>query len=372
MNSPNTSTINLFLAALRRQGFRIIVSSRLKDLSLVPPYDVLVSRLMDFEGDIELKDFISVCYTFLHRNDVEVLENLKDVSSELGLKSFEVLLGLTSLDKIGNILKREGDIDKKINSIYNICESSRYKSTTPQAKHILDLETKEDTSIFKFLKYPFSRGKLYLIAAYSGVGKTNLSLSLAKLTGNQGLNTHYISIADWTEPEIRNKLIGAGEIKTKDAMIIPGSFTEKIPYPDIWLSILDEATVYDVELELEVTKPDVCIVDSITDLSSYASNQEEYFWETEKKARALRQLAVKYDLAMIITHQLIVRDTKVIPEDLLGSKAHLLKVVDLALGIGCSDEDNNHRVSTLKVRHHRCIEDFKINLDFESLIVYYV
>ena len=353
MTETTLSTINLFLVSLRQEGFRKLAESRIRELNLVPPYDQLTHKLMSLEGDIKRQDFISICYTYLNPSDVETLEHIDVISSELGLKSLEELLGLSSLEKIQHILKRDTSIEKKLDSIGTLIETNRTKISTPHAKKIQDLEQKKETSLFKFLKYPFSKGKLYLVCAYSGVGKTNISLSLAKTTGSLGHNTHYISIADWTEPEIRNKI-------------------EKVnTYPDIWLSILDEATIYDIENEIEISKPDVCIVDSITDITSYANAETEYFWELERRARGLRRLATKYNMVLVTTHQLIVRDEKVIPEDMLGAKAHLLKVVDLALGIGCMNRDGFNTVSTLKVRHHRLLNDFKIQIDHEGCHIHY-
>lgn len=352
-DTENLSTINIFLAALKSEGFRSIVSKRFKELNLPPPYDQLCLKLCGIEGDIEHRDFISLCYTYLNPSDVSTLETLTDsIGSGIAIQSLEILLGLGVLDRIGLILKRDSTIDKKIESIGTLIESARLKSGEPKAKKFNQLEVDIQPHLFKWLRYPVRRGKLYLMAAYSGVGKTNLSLSLAKQAGRQGFNVHYISIADWSESEIRNKI----EV-VKD-------------FPDIWLSIFDDASVYDIEQEIEQTKPDICIVDSLTDLNSYSTSTEEYFWEIERKARQLRRLATKYNLVMFTTHQLIVRDERVLAEDLLGAKAHLLKVVDLAWGIGCMDRDGNNTVSTLKLRHDKSEGDFKISIDVEGLFIH--
>lgn len=348
----DSPTIHLFLGALKKESFRTLVESRVRELALPPPYDSLVSKLIGLDGDIKKKDFVSICHTFLNPGEVKILEQLDEVSGELGLKSLEELVGLVSLEKIGHILKRDSSISDKLEKIETILESSRYSSREPSAKLSSNLEVLEEDGLFTFLRYRFSKKKLHLLAAYSGMGKTNISLALAKYTGNLGLDTHYISIADWTESEIRHKI-------------------EKCEnYPDIWMSILDEASLYDLELELEQTKPDIAVVDSITDITSFYNTSDQFYLELERRAKYLRKLAVKFDVCLITTHQLILLDDEVLPEDLLGGKAHLLKGLDLALGIGGKLGSSTKTVSPLKVRHQPTLDPFKITVDFEGLVVY--
>ena len=348
----DSSTIHLFLVALRKEGFRKLSESRIRDLGLVPPYDVLVQKLCALDGDISKKDFTAIAHTYLTPGEVKELESINDVSVELGLSSLGELVGLTSLEKISRIIKREDPIPKKLGDIGHIIEGTRFSSHEPVAKKLTELELIEEPGLFNFLEYRFFKQKLHLIAAYSGMGKTNISLALAKYTGNLGLVTHYISIADWTPGEIRHKTEKCGN------------------YPDIWMSILDEASLYDIELEIEQTKPDVCIVDSLTDISSFYNSSDQFYLELELRATRLRKLAVKYNLCMVTTHQLIVLDDVVLPEDLLGGKAHLLKVCDLALGIGGAQGSSIRSVSPLKVRHQPTLDVFKIDVDFEGLMVY--
>lgn len=324
----------------------------MRELALPPPYDSLVYKLIGLEGDIGKKDFVSICHTFLNPGEVKVLEQLDEVSGELGLKSLEELVGLVSLEKIGLVLKRDSSIPDKLEKIESILENSRYSSREPSAKMSSNLEDLDEEGLFTFLRYKFSKKKLHLLAAYSGMGKTNISLALAKYTGNLGLDTHYISIADWTESEIRHKI---GKCEN---------------FPEIWMSILDEASLYDLELEMEQTRADVCIVDSITDITSFYDTHDKFFLELERRAKYLRRLAVKFNLCMVTTHQLILLDDEVLPEDLLGGKAHLLKGLDLALGIGGKLGSSTKTVSPLKVRHQPTLDTFKITVDFEGLMVY--
>ncbi len=342
------SSINLFLVAMRRESFRSLVETRVRDLGLVPPYDELVTRLLAASGDIKKKDFISLVHTYLPADDVKELDRINEVSRELGLQSLEELVSLVALEKISRIVKREGALEERLALIQETLDRSRFAIREPAAKLAENLDTSSHPGLFKFLRYNFYRSKFHLLTAYSGMGKTNFSLILAEQALARGYKTHYISIADWTESELRAKIDKVTGLK------------------GLWVSALDEATIYDVDLELEVTSPDVVIVDSLTDISGRFSSGESWV-EYEHKTRHLRRLAVKHKACLVATHQLIVLEDEVIPEDLLGGKAHILKVCDLALGIGGQRGSDTRRVSALKVRHQPTLPPFDITVDFDRL-----
>jgi len=141
---------------------------------------------------------------------------------------------------------------------------------------------------------------------------------------------------------------------------------------DMWMALYDKATVYEIGLEIETVKPDIVLVDSLSNITSHHMRDSEgqYYMELGLRAKSLRELANDYNVCMLTTHQLKVLRDVVDPDDLMASKAHLLAEVDLALGVGGKRDDTTRNVSTLKVRNFPCLPVFRVEVDYEKLHLY--
>lgn len=345
---------HIFMKALKSASFKEEMrrSGRLPKLLPLPPYSLVVDAIASIDGEVSDEDFLTIIRMHLHGKDVEILNSIDTVSPALAAQATEALEKEAVIKDIQDIV-----LEGRLDAVEKMREVSRLISVTqaivaePRAKKVGELSGEKKTPAFTFLRYPHYKGRYHMYAAYPGQGKTTLCLAAADYCiKTHGYKVLYICVGDWDEASLGGKI------------------GDKLP--DLWVALYSKATLYEVEVEIDTVKPDVCIIDSMTNLTTFFSEPDRYYMELGSRAKALRDLAVKYDVCMVGTHQLMRISPVVSPEDLMGAKAHVLAELDLCLGIGGDLNESSKTVSTLKLRHDPPEPTFRVDIDYEDMFVY--
>lgn len=355
MTTQTEGRINPILPLIMSCGsasFRQDVSRVLKDVSLPPPYDSCFEELLSRKGQLKEDSLIKLAGVYLHDHEMSVLRKLGEFDTGLGLQYLEELVATRNLERIERMLSEDGTPASVLARIKDQASTSLALVQQPRAKKLGQLDKSEEEYMFEWLRYKWAKKKLYLLCAYSGIGKTSLSLALANLCAEMGLTTLYISVKDWSESSMYHK-VAAGHATGMDK---------------VWFAIYSECSIFQVESEIRLVKPDVVIVDSLKSISNYYADEDRMFIELGKRADTLRVIANDYNCCAVTTHQLVVMEEVVIPQHLQGAKSHLLEHCDLALGVGVAETSQKDRViSTLKVRNAESVPPFRIMIDHDTL-----
>jgi len=335
-------------------AFRQDVSRVLKEITLPPPYDSCLEELMARKGQLSEESLVKLSAVYLSSHEVDILRRMGEFDNGLGIQYLEELVATRNLERIERMLSEDGNPASILEKIKDQASTSLALVQQPRAKKLGLLDKSEEEYLFEWLRYKWARRKLYLICAYSGIGKTSLSLALARLVSGMGLTVLYISVKDWSESSMYHKIARS----TPQGM------------DNVWYAIYPECSIFQVESELRHVKPDVAIVDSLKSISNYYADEDRMFMELGKRADTLRILANDYNTCIVTTHQLVVMEEVVIPQHLQGAKSHLLEHCDLALGVGVAETSQKDRViSTLKVRNAESVSPFRIIMHHDTLTV---
>lgn len=347
--------LHIFIVALRKESFRreMMRGNRLASLIPIPPYSLVAEALGSFTGDVTDADFNTILKLHLSDRDMKILGGLGDVSVELASKALRALEQELVIKQVQEVaFATAAGAEVKLGEIIRLVSTFQTDLREPRAKLSTALPTDVQPMLFTFCQYPHRRRQIHLYAAYPGTGKTSVSLALAKDAMTQGVEkVLYVCIGDWDEGTLGSKIRGKG-------------------LDSLWVALYDKATLYDIELEIETVKPDLTIIDSLTNITTFYASEERYYIELGLRAKALRELAAKYNTCMVVTHQLMRHSEVVSGDDLMGAKAHLLAELDLGLGIGGQLDQSEKNVSTIKLRHDPQIPTFRIDIDYDRLFVY--
>jgi hypothetical protein len=317
-----------------------------------PPYDAAIDEVMSKKGIITEESLLKLAAVYLPEHEVSIMRKMGEFDSNLGLQYLEELVATRNIEQIEKLITGDGTPAQVLARVKDTASTSLSLIQQPRAKRFGELDQTEEEYMFEFLRYKWAKRKLYLMCAYSGIGKTSLSLALANHASSLGLTVLYISVKDWSESSMYHKL---AKLKTP---------------LDIYYAIYNECSIFQVESEIRMVKPDLVIVDSLKSITNYYADEERMFIELGKRADTLRVMANDYGCCMVTTHQLVVLEELVVPQHLQGAKSHLLEHCDLALGFGVKEPSQRDRVvSTLKVRNAESVSPFKIQIDHSSLTI---
>lgn len=340
------------IMSLGSQSFRQDVHRVLSTVSVPPPYDACIDEIMSKKGTLKEETLLKMSAVYLSEHEVNTMRKIGEFDSQVGLQYLEELVAVRNIEQIEKLLSAPGSPAQVLSKVKDTASLSLSLIQQPRAKRYGDLDKTEEEYMFEFLRYKWAKRKLYLLCAYSGIGKTSMSLAVANKAKDVGLNVLYISVKDWSESSMYYKL-------------------DKLAKPlDIWYAIYNECSIFQVESEIRMVKPDLVIVDSLKSITNYYADEERMFMELGKRADTLRVMANDYNCCMISTHQLVTMEELVVPQHLQGAKSHLLEHCDLALGFGVKEPSQKDRVvSTLKVRNAESVSPFKILIDHSTLTV---
>lgn len=320
------------------------------NIPLLPPYDSLVADVLSLDNPTP-EQINKVAKLYLHRDDYDKLIELES-DLDLAMVSYKKLVNNSVRDEVVKKLEYSaGDMDETLDKVESILSSRHINIPKQRAKAWVELDERTDDVMFQFMKYNISRGKLSLVGAFSGIGKTTLSLCFANVASCSDMNVLLIAIRDWSEAELKRK---TSNLAAK----------ERVAF-----SVFGDCALTDIDYEIRTVQPDVVIVDALTDITmKYTDKYHKTIGDT---ADRLREMAVNYDCHMFTTHQAKTLEPLVIPEHLRDSKSDLLEAVDIGWGLGCgSVSDTMKVVSTIKIRHQESVRPWKCAFDYHTLEIH--
>ena len=335
-----------FIRGLANKTFRTVVER--DGVPLMSPFDSIVSDVLSMENP-KVEQIHKVARLHLHKDDYDKLVVL-DEEIELSLASYKKLveesireealkkLQYGTLAPVSDVLDDIGALLKKRNvSVPEV-----------HAKKWDDLSERDDDVMFEYMKYNISRGKLSVTAAFSGIGKTVNSLCFANEASQRGFTVLMVALKDWSEAELKRK---CKDMVNKD---------------NIAFAVYGDCTLSEVDYEIQQVRPDVVIVDALTDISMRVD--DKLHRTLGEVSASLREMAVTYDCHVFTTHQTNILEPIVMPHHLRDSKSNLLQPVDICWGIGMSSPSDTTRViSTVKLRHQESVRPWKCMFDYVGL-----
>ncbi len=341
-----------FIRGLDNQTFSSIVKE--DKLPLMAPFDVLVADALSLKNATP-EQINKIAKLHLHADDYTKLVGL-ETDTELALMSYKKLVNdsvgeeiLRKLDAVG--LFDALDMEETLVNIEELLKARHVAIPEQRAKLWGDLNERDDDRMFRFLKYNISRGKISLMAAFSGIGKTISSLCFAQQATSEGYTVLLIALKDWSEAELKRK-------------------AQSMPHKDnIAFAVYGDCSLSDIDYEINIVKPDVVIVDALTDITMpYSDKLHRTIGEA---AGELRAMAVEYDCHMFTTHQTNTLEPLVLPSHLRDSKSNLLQPLDIAWGLGSSSVSNTQRIiNTVKVKHQESVRPWKCAFDYNALEIH--
>lgn len=270
---------------------------------------------------------------------------IEDIDMIVVHDSIRNIQDLTHLKKIETYMKQDLEPTKKIDKIFGL-HSEDIVPTETKSKLISTFEAEQVVHIFDVFGYQVCREELILICAYTGGGKTTILLSLLKQAVHKGLNPLYISVADWSEKKLFDRIDSSSS-----------------DFPDFHVVCCSEITLGQIEVEIETLKPDVLFLDYLTVVIP-PSDFEAHRLQLASIAKGLKRLAQEHNLLIITAHQLVNDVEYPTANDLSESKSLILAECDLVQGIGKTLYDNIKNVTDIKLRSHAPQGNRQINIDY--------
>lgn len=335
-----------FIRGLDNHTF--ITQVRRDNIPLLSPWDSLVNDVLQLK-DPTPEQINKAARPYLHQDDYDILISMES-DQELALVKYKELVDESVRDEIYRGTAHALDVGKSLDNVEQILTRRKGLILEPRAKMWDDLNERTDDIMFTFMKYNISRGKLSLMAAFSGIGKTTTSLCFANTATNEDCTVLMIAIKDWSEAEVKRK-------------------TEQLDNKDrIGFAIYGECSLSDIDYEIERTNPDVVIVDALTDITM--PYNDKYHKTLGHTAKTLREMAVKYDCHIFTTHQTLVLEPIVLPQHLRDAKSDIIEHLDIGWGLGANNvADNQKIVSTVKLRHQESVRPWNCVFDYTNLEV---
>tara|TARA_R100001163_G_scaffold41429_1_gene31362 strand:- start:387 stop:1433 length:1047 start_codon:yes stop_codon:yes gene_type:complete len=340
------SVLNL-MSFLLKKDRRLGLKRQLKNLKLDSPFDVLLEEVFLCETDLSKQDFLDVVKDKLNSTQFNFVRGMPDsVTSAVGFRSIKHLNSVAQLGDIADILKTRLRPESKLLKIQRAADTHKFTSTA-QAK-LLSTFTKDNTEdLLKLFYYGLSREELAVICAFSGRGKTTILLSLLRDAINANLKSLFISVQDFSEGMLRERLDNAEE------------------FPDFYAVCAASFGIPELEIEVDSLKPDIVFLDYMSVLSTPQIKEKRF--QLEYISENLKKLAQEKNICIITAHQLNADVNLPTERELLEAKAGLLAHTDLVLGIGGDMYDTIRNVTTIKSRRAAPVDVFKIDINFADL-----
>lgn len=320
------------------------------NIPLLPPFDSLVADVLAIPTPTP-EQVNKAAKLYLHKDDYDILVNLES-DLELAMASYKKLVDQSVRDEVVKRLEYgHGDMDETLDKVEQLLSNRHVFIPKQRAKQWDDLDERTDDVMFEFMKYKISRGKLSLMVAFSGIGKTTASLCFANIASCSDYNVLLIALKDWSEAELKRKT---------DPLVAK---------ENIAFAVYGDCALSDIDYEIRTVKPDVVIVDALTDITmKYSDSFHRTLGEVNGQLRAM---AVEYDCHMFTTHQTNVLEPVVLPQHLRDSKSNLLQPVDIAWGLGAGAVSDTVKIaSTVKIRHQESVRPWKLAFDYHTLEIH--
>ena len=336
------------LAFLLSYSKRQALKHQVEKLKLDSPFDLLVEELFLCETDLTKDDFINVVKEKLNSTQFNFVRGMPEsVTSAVGYRAIKHLQSVAQLGEITNILKGKLRPESKLSKIQRASDGRKFVSQA-QAKLLSKFEARQSEDLFRLFYYGLSREELAVICAFSGRGKTTILLSLLRDAIKRDLKPLFVSVQDFSESMLKERIEGADE------------------YPDFYACCASSFGIPELEIEIESLRPDIIFLDYMSVLSTPQIKEKRF--QLEYVSENLKKLAQQKSVCIITAHQLNADVDLPTERELLEAKAGLLAHTDLVLGVGGDMYDTVRNVTTIKTRRAAPVDVFKIDIDFGNLI----
>ena len=340
------SVLNLMAFLLKKER-RHTLKKQLKGVQLETPFDVLMEELYLCETDLSKQDFLDVVKDKLNSTQFNFVRGMPEsVTSAVGFRSMKHLRSLTQVKEIADILKSRQRPEKKLTNIQRAADVQSFNSQS-QSKLISTFSSDETEDIFKLFYYGLCREELAVLCAFSGRGKTTVLLSLLRDAVKSGLKTLFISIQDFSEGMLKQRLEAAEE------------------FPHFYACCSASFGIPELEIEVDALRPDIVFLDYMSVMSTPQIKEKRF--QLEYISENLKRLAQEKNICILTAHQLNADVDLPTERELLEAKAGLLAHTDLVLGIGGDMYETVRNVTTIKSRRAAPVDVFKIDIDFANL-----
>jgi len=304
---------------------------------------------------IDIRDYAKQIVELWKKREIEFL--LKESLENLAEKKLEPLMAKLTNEIAGLSIESEvrktvklGDVAKKVNE-------NREKGIKPKITPSL-LKSFDEK-----LNGGFYSKRLYVLAAAAGCGKTSLSVQLLLTSAMQGKNCLFFSM-EMDEEEIYFKgisyLASVPAWKMQRGLPLNQGETEAKMRADkqlddlpIFVNGTDKARVSSLETllkrQINMTPVDLVIVDYIQIIDTDQDKNINQADLIKRNTTALKNMAKKYDVAVIALSQIKRNDNKEPTlEDLKGSGG-IGEDADMVMILYTPDKDSKEKVRDIKM-----------------------
>ena len=335
------------MAFLLKKDRRVALKHQLKKVKLDVPFDDLLEELFLCDTDLTKNDFINVVKDKLNSTQFNFVRGMPEsVTSAVGFRSLKHLRSVTQLGEVADILKGRLKPETKLSKIQRASDSHKFVSVA-QSKLISKFTCDKSSDIFKLFYYGLCKEELAVLCAFSGRGKTTVLLSLLRDAIQLKLKTLFVSIQDFSESMLKERLDGADE------------------FPDFYAVCSASFGIPELEVEVDALRPDIVFLDYLSVMSTPQIKEKRF--QLEYVSENLKKLAQEKNILIITAHQLNADVDLPTERELLEAKAGLLAHTDLVLGIGGDMYDTVRNITTIKSRRAAPVDVFKIDIDFANL-----
>jgi len=315
----------------------------------------LSTLLAEASAIIDIRDYAKQIVELWKKREVEFL--LKEALKNLPEKKFEPLVANLTNEIAGLSVDLEVRKTVKLSDVAKKVNDNRAKGIKPKI-------TPSRLKLFdEKLNGGFYSKRLYVLAASAGCGKTSLSVQLLLTSAMQGKNCLFFSM-EMDEEEIYFKGISylasvpAWKMQ-RDLPLNQGETQAKIEADrklaelPIYVNGTDKARVASLEVllkrQLNMTPVDLVIVDYIQIIDTDQDKNVNQADLIKRNTTALKNMAKKYDVAVIALSQIKRNDNKEPTlEDLKGSGG-IGEDADMVMILYSPDKDNKEKIRDVKM-----------------------
>ena len=335
---------SFLLQESKRQQLKPLINS----MHLQYPYDILWQELKEIKTDISKQDFLVIVKDMLDSDNYIFFNEMPtEVTNVIGYRATKKLSDLSKLTKITDVIKENKETVSKLENIQRILDQSSSFGTS-KTKLISEIQMDERDNDFYVFNYGVCKEELVILCAFTGRGKTSLMLTFVREALLNKLKVLYISIKDFSETMLKQRILSAGE------------------FPDFKASCYSSLTIPDLEVEIDEQQPDIVFVDYLSVMDASAKTDTRRF-ELENITSNLKRIAQDKKVILVTGHQLNKDNAFPRADDLLEAKAGIVSHADLVLGIGGDIHSNFRNVTTIKSRRHKPLEEFLVQVNFDNL-----
>ena len=338
--------LNLVSFVLKKDK-RLVLEPIIKSIKFEAPFDLIMDEVLSCRTDLTKTDLLDFVKGKLNSTQFNYIKGMSErVSAPVGYRAIQHLQSLSQLEEVGTVLKSRLRPEKKLEKIH-LTSDSRAVTTQAVARPLSEFSSDTTRDLFKVFYYGLSREELAVLCAFSGRGKTTILLSLVREAIDNNLKVLFISVQDFSEGMLKERISNAHE------------------FPDFYACCSASFGIPELEIEIDSLKPDIVFLDYLSVMDAPTSKEKRF--QLEYVSENLKRVAQQKNIAILTAHQLNADVDLPSERELLEAKAGLLAHTDLVLGIGGDMYDTVRNVTTIKTRRSAPVDVFKIDIDFANL-----